>query len=149
MKNEAADYQDAVDAALTIEKAVGKEGIIEKQLSAQEEKLNDIKRKLDAEGGTILLIDAANGSISVKDDRFFTSRLMTLAGFTYAVQTDSGGKSGAIKMTPGQLLHIDPDYIVLLTVRKNSKNHLWKQLTAVKRPRLPRGQGGMDGAPEH
>ncbi len=70
MKNEAADYQDAVDAALTIEKAVGKEGIIEKQLSAQEEKLNDIKRKLDAEGGTILLIDAANGSISVKDDQF-------------------------------------------------------------------------------
>ena len=58
-------------------------GIIEKQLSAQEEKLNDIKRKLDAEGGTILLIDAANDSISVKDDRFFTSRLLTLAGFTY------------------------------------------------------------------
>ncbi|OQV50032.1 ABC transporter substrate-binding protein [Bacillus velezensis] len=133
LKNEAADYQDAVDAALTIEKAVGKEGIIEKQLSAQEEKLNDIKRKLDAEGGTILLIDAANDSISVKDDRFFTSRLLTLAGFTYAVQTDSGGKSDSIKMTPGQLLHIDPDYIVLLDGEKEpEKNHLWKQLTAVK-----------------
>ncbi|MGM0796633.1 MAG: ABC transporter substrate-binding protein [Bacillota bacterium] len=133
LKNEAADYQDAVDAALTIEKAVGKEGIIEKQLSAQEEKLNDIKRKLDAEGGTILLIDAANGSISVKDDQFFTSRLLALAGFTYAVQTDSGGKSDAIKMTPGQLLQIDPDYIVLLDGEKElEKNHLWKQLTAVK-----------------
>lgn len=133
LQNEAADYQDAVDAALTIEKAVGKDGIIEKQLSAQEEKLNDIKRKLDAEGGTILLIDAANDSISVKDDRFFTSRLLTLAGFTYAVQTDSGGKSDSIKMTPGQLLHIDPDYIVLLDGEKElEKNHLWKQLTAVK-----------------
>lgn len=151
LKNEAADYQDAVDAALTIEKAVGKEGIIEKQLSAQEEKLNDIKRKLDAEGGTILLIDAANGSISVKDDRFFTSRLMTLAGFTYAVQTDSGGKSGAIKMTPGQLLHIDPDYIVLLDGEKEleKKSPLETADCRKKRPRLPRGQGGMDGAPEH
>ncbi|PAD65082.1 iron-dicitrate ABC transporter substrate-binding protein [Bacillus siamensis] len=134
LKNEDADYQDAVDAALTIEKAVGKEGIIEKQLSAQEEKLNDIKRKLDAEGASILIMNAVNGSFSVKDDQFFTSRLLTLAGFTYAVQTASGGKSEPIKMTPGKLLHIDPDYIVLLGGEKElKKNHLWKQLTAVKK----------------
>lgn len=134
LKNEDADYQDAVDAALTIEKAAGKEGIIEKKLSAQEEKLNDIKRKLDAEGASILIMNAVNGSFSVKDDQFFTSRLLTLAGFTYAVQTASGGKSEPIKMTPGKLLHIDPDYIVLLGGEKElKKNHLWKQLTAVKK----------------
>ncbi|PIK29004.1 iron-dicitrate ABC transporter substrate-binding protein [Bacillus siamensis] len=133
LKNEDADYQDAVDAALTIEKAVGKEGIIEKQLSAQEEKLNDIKRKLDAEGASILIMNAVNGSFSVKDDQFFTSRLLTLAGFTYAVQTASGGKSEPIKMTPGGLLHIDPDYIVLLGGKKEfEKNPIWKQLKAVK-----------------
>ncbi|WP_438421555.1 ABC transporter substrate-binding protein [Bacillus siamensis] len=133
LKNEDADYQDAVDAALTIEKAAGKEGIIEKQLSAQEEKLNDIKRKLDAEGASILIMNAVNGSFFVKDDQFFTSRLLTLAGFTYAVQTASGGKSEPIKMTPGKLLHIDPDYIVLLGGEKEfEKNPIWKQLKAVK-----------------
>ncbi|WP_049628222.1 ABC transporter substrate-binding protein [Bacillus sp. JFL15] len=133
LKNEDADYQDAVDAALTIEKAAGKEGIIEKKLSAQEEKLNDIKRKLDAEGASILIMNAVNGSFSVKDDQFFTSRLLTLAGFTYAVQTASGGKSEPIKMTPGGLLHIDPDYIVLLGGEKEfQKNPIWKQLKAVK-----------------
>lgn len=133
LKNEDADYQDAVDAALTIEKAAGKEGIIEKQLSAQEEKLNDIKRKLDAEGASILIMNAVNGSFFVKDDQFFTSRLLTLAGFTYAVQTASGGKSEPIKMTHGKLLHIDPDYIVLLGGEKEfEKNPIWKQLKAVK-----------------
>lgn len=138
LKNEDADYQDAVDAALTIEKAVGKKDIIEKQLSAQEEKLNESKRKLDAEGGSILLIDAANGSISVKNDQFFTSRLLALTGFTYAIQTASGKKSD-IKMTPGQLLRIDPDYIVLLGGEKGLGKHpLWKQLTAVKNGRVYR-----------
>ena len=139
LKNEDADYQDAVDAALTIEKAVGKKDIIEKQLSAQEENLNEIKRKLDAEGGSILLIDAANGGISVKNDQFFTSRLLALTGFTYAIQTASGKKNDHIKMTPGQLLRIDPDYIVLLGGEKELEKHLlWKQLTAVKNGRIYR-----------
>ncbi|MCR9037598.1 ABC transporter substrate-binding protein [Bacillus sp. L381] len=139
LKNEDADYQDAVDAALTIEKAVGKKDIIEKQLSAQEEKLNESKRKLDAEGGSILLIDAANGGISVKNDQFFTSRLLALTGFTYAIQTASGKKNDHIKMTPGQLLRIDPDYIVLLGGEKELGKHpLWKQLTAVKNGRVYR-----------
>ncbi|WP_416654750.1 ABC transporter substrate-binding protein [Bacillus amyloliquefaciens] len=139
LKNEDADYQDAVDAALTIEKAVGKKDIIEKQLSAQEEKLNESKRKLDAEGGSILLIDAANGGISVKNDQFFTSRLLALTGFTYAIQTASGKKNDHIKMTPGQLLRIDPDYIVLLGGEKELGKHpLWKQLTAVKNRRVYR-----------
>lgn len=140
LKNADADYQDTVDASLTIAKAVGKEGVMEKKLSAQEEKLNEVKRKLDAEGQSILLLENTNDVITAREDQFFTSRLMTLAGYTYAIGTtgspqSSGGASANKKLTLNQLLHINPDYIVLMsgkTDKSFEKKPLWKQLSAVK-----------------
>lgn len=119
LKNADADYQDTVDASLTIAKAVGKEGIMEEKLTAQEEKLNKVKRKLDAEGQSILLIETTNDVMTAREDQFFTSRLLTLAGYTYAIGTTGGESSGGAtankKLTLKQLLQINPDYIVLMS----------------------------------
>ncbi|KXZ24050.1 iron-dicitrate ABC transporter substrate-binding protein [Bacillus nakamurai] len=138
-KNADADYQDTVDASLTIAKAVGKEGIMEEKLTAQEEKLNKVKRKLDAEGQSILLIETTNDVMTAREDQFFTSRLLTLAGYTYAIGTTGGESSGGAtankKLTLKQLLQINPDYIVLMSGKtdKTFENKpLWKQLSAVK-----------------
>ncbi|MBT2573919.1 ABC transporter substrate-binding protein [Bacillus sp. ISL-51] len=138
LKNADADYQDTVDASLTIAKAVGKEGIMEKKLSAHEEKLSEVKRKLDAEGQSILIIENTNDRMTAKEDQFFTSRLMTLAGYTYAIGTStksSGGASANMKLTPEKLFQINPDYIVLIGGKPDKafeEKPLWRQLSAVK-----------------
>ncbi|MCK8100205.1 MULTISPECIES: ABC transporter substrate-binding protein [Bacillus] len=143
-----ADYQDTIDASLTIAKAVGKEKEMEKKLTAHEEKVNETKRKISANSQSVLLIGNTNDTIMARDENFFTSRLLTQVGYQYAISTSdnkktgNGGDSVNMKMTLEQLLKTDPDVIILMTGKTDDidadgkrpieKNVLWKKLNAVK-----------------
>ncbi|PRP49700.1 iron-dicitrate ABC transporter substrate-binding protein [Bacillus halotolerans] len=143
-----ADYQDTIDASLTIAKAVGKEKEMEKKLTAHEEKVNETKRKISANSQSVLLIGNTNDTIMARDENFFTSRLLTQVGYQYAISTSdnkktgNGGDSVNMKMTLEQLLKTDPDVIILMTGKTDDidadgkrpieKNVLWKKLKAVK-----------------
>lgn len=147
LENLNADYQDTLDASLTIAKAVGKESEMEKQLTAHEEKLSNVKRKLGAQGESVLLIGNTNDAITARDENFFTSRLLAQVGYRYAINKSdnsktSNGESVNMKMTLEQLLDTDPDVIVLMTGKTDNvdqdgkrpieKDPLWKKLSAVK-----------------
>ena len=118
-----ADYQDTLDASLTIAKAVGKESAMEKKLAEHKQKLDELKQKFGSRKQSILLLGNTNEEITVRDENFFTSQLLTKIGYTYGVG-DSGkgdaenGESVNIKMTLEQLLEKDPDVIVLMTEKK-------------------------------
>ncbi|MED4303575.1 ABC transporter substrate-binding protein [Bacillus licheniformis] len=147
LKNLNADYQDTLDASLTIAKAVGKESAMEKKLAEHKQKLDELKQKFGSRKQSILLLGNTNEEITVRDENFFTSQLLTKIGYTYGVG-DSGkgdaenGESVNIKMTLEQLLEKDPDVIVLMTGEKDKvdedgkrpieKDPLWKKLSAVK-----------------
>ncbi|MGN2620490.1 ABC transporter substrate-binding protein [Bacillus stercoris] len=148
LNNLNADYQDTIDASLTIAKAVGKEKEMEKKLTAHEEKLSDTKQKISANSQSVLLIGNTNDTIMARDENFFTSRLLTQVGYRYAISTSgnsdssNGGDSVNMKMTLEQLLKTDPDVIILMTGKTDDldadgkrpieKNVLWKKLKAVK-----------------
>ena len=124
LKNLNADYQDTLDASLTIAKAVGKESAMEKKLAEHKQKLDELKQKFGSRKQSILLLGNTNEEITVRDENFFTSQLLTKIGYTYGVG-DSGkgdaenGESVNIKMTLEQLLEKDPDVIVLMTGEKD------------------------------
>ncbi|MGF7529947.1 ABC transporter substrate-binding protein [Bacillus paralicheniformis] len=147
LKNLNADYQDTLDASLTIAKAVGKESAMEKKLAEHKQKLNELKQKFGSRKQSILLLGNTNEAITVRDENFFTSQLLTKIGYTYGVRDSSkgdgeNGESVNIKMTLEQLLEKDPDTIVLMTGEKDKvdedgkrpieKDPLWKKLNAVK-----------------
>ncbi|AGN35602.1 ABC transporter substrate-binding protein [Bacillus paralicheniformis] len=147
LKNLNADYQDTLDASLTIAKAVGKESAMEKKLAEHKQKLNELKQKFGSRKQSILLLGNTNEAITVRDENFFTSQLLTKIGYTYGVRDSSkgdgeNGESVNIKMTLEQLLEKDPDTIVLMTGEKDKvdedgkrpieKDPLWKKLSAVK-----------------
>ncbi|MCY7990431.1 ABC transporter substrate-binding protein [Bacillus haynesii] len=147
LKNLNADYQDTLDASLTIAKAVGKESAMEKKLAEHKQKLNELKQRFGNRKQSILLLGNTNDEITVRDENFFTSQLLTNIGYTYGVGDSSkgdgeNGESVNIKMTLEQLLEKDPDMIVLMTGEKDKvdedgkrpieKDPLWKKLSAVK-----------------
>ncbi|MCY7771049.1 ABC transporter substrate-binding protein [Bacillus haynesii] len=147
LKNLNADYQDTLDASLTIAKAVGKESAMEKKLAEHKQKLNELKQTFGSRKQSILLLGNTNEEITVRDENFFTSQLLTKIGYTYGVGDSSkgdgeNGESVNIKMTLEQLLEKDPDIIVLMTGEKDKvdedgtrpieKDPLWKKLSAVK-----------------
>lgn len=151
LKNLNADYQDTLDASLTIAKAVGKESAMEKKLAEHKQKLNELKQKFGNRKQSILLLGNTNDEITVRDENFFTSQLLTNIGYTYGVGDRSkgdgeNGESVNIKMTLEQLLEKDPDMIVLMTGEKDKvdedgkrpieKDPLWKKLSAVKNDKV-------------
>ncbi|KAA6453428.1 ABC transporter substrate-binding protein [Bacillus swezeyi] len=147
LKNLNADYQDTLDASATIAKAVGKESEMEKKLAQHNEKLTSLQDKFSNQKQSILLIGNTNEEITVRDENFFTSQLLTKIGYTYGVgdsqKSDAAnGESVNIKMTIEQLLEKDPDVIILMTGEKDKldkdgkreieKDPLWQKLNAVK-----------------
>ncbi|MEK5502694.1 ABC transporter substrate-binding protein [Bacillus sp. FSL M8-0168] len=147
LKNLNADYQDTIDASLTIAKAVGKESEMEKKITEHKKKLGQLKEKLSDKKQSVLLLGNTNEAVTVRDQNFFTSQLLTNIGYTYAVgdskkSNAENGESVNIKMTVEQLLEKDPDVIILMSGEKDKVDQngkrplendpLWNKLSAVK-----------------
>ncbi len=73
----------------TIAKAVGKESAMEKKLAEHKQKLNELKQKFGSRKQSILLLGNTNEAITVRDENFFTSQLLTKIGYTYGVRDSS------------------------------------------------------------
>lgn len=133
LKNLNADYQDTIDASLTIGKAVGQESEMEKKITEHKKKLKQLKEKLSDKKQSVLLLGNTNEAITVRDQNFFTSQLLTNIGYTYAVgdskKSDAeNGESVNIKMTVEQLLGKDPDVIILMSGEIKTENGRLKMI---------------------